>query len=746
MTKTVRNLILACAGVLALYTLAGFFLVPYIAKQQGKKIIAEKLGARPKIDKISFNPFTFKATVEGFDLPEVDSRAGEGSRLKFKEFTLQLVLHPLFKKELRFKMVAIKDLQGKAVIFQDETTNWAVKKELEEEKKKDEGKPWILTLERLEIDRSGLTVIDKTHVRPMDLPLGPFTLRANHLSTSLGSETSLRSLDILVGEAGHLKIHGTFSPSPLTADLDLDFTDLPLYFLSAYLSDATILALKRGSGDLKGKLKYGNGNLTIVGESAFKNLAIGPAEGEGEDAVAWSLMSVHGIDFSTKPLRLLVDEINLKELKTRIVLEKDGRLNVRKYMRQTSTSETAAETPAASAEQASPPIETASKEKSKFDYLVKKLTVEKGILDYADETIQPRFSVHIHNVNGTVLPISPQTNQKINVNLNGQIEAYGKFKGKGFYIPADLQALLNFDMNFHNIELTTFTPYSGKFAGYEISKGKLFLDINYSLAGTRIKGKNKVLLDQFTLGDKVDSEKAGHWPLKFALALAKDRKGQIQFQLPVQGDIKDPSFSWGSLIWTALKNLVVKIVASPFDFIASLVGGGKDMQWVYFEPGTADLAAGEEAKIEKLAEALKERPSLALEIRGEFQTEDIDKMKSEILDKQLEPYMKRTKGNREEAIVALAKRETRSSDFKRFEISQGRPDVSKLSQEIEKEFYKTAQVPEDRLRDLGLKRGNVVMAALAQQKIENERMYLLATAKGEAGKQPHVFLNLKEIK
>ena len=164
--------------------------------------------------------------------------------------------------------------------------------------------------------------------------------------------------------------------------------------------------------------------------------------------------------------------------------------------------------------------------------------------------------------------------------------------------------------------MTTFTPYSGYFAGYEIKKGKLFLDLNYTLKNDRILGNNVVRLDNFTLGEKVKSKNSTIWPLKFALALLKDRKGQIKFSLPVEGNTSAPKFSYSSAIKTALYNMLINIVTAPFDFLASMFGGGKDIKLIEFEKMTTQLKAENEIKIDQLAKLLEERPDVKLEILG----------------------------------------------------------------------------------------------------------------------------------
>ncbi|MBO9665373.1 MAG: DUF748 domain-containing protein [Bdellovibrio sp.] len=725
MTKTVRRTLITLAVLLGLYCLVGFFLVPYIASRQITKNIEKRLGVTPQIGKISLNPFTFVASIENFNIPGKESTAEVHSRLQFEKFAVNLTVYPLLQKELHFKTVELKGARAQFIVYQDGSTNWDMKpgpetaKETGDEANED-GKEWTLTLESVEISKSTFDFWDHTHASPLHIPLGPLHLTATNISTSLGSHTSLRSLAISVGERGHLNLSGSMSVKPFTAQVALDVKDLPLDFLTAYLSDRTWLSLSKGSLDLRGELKYAQGNITFGGSSEVRDLQV-LQENVEKPVVTWKVMELKDIQLSTRPFDLKIRDVGLDGLNTQVVLRADGALNFRSFMKTAAPPPTGQEAPGPSAS-----------ESTSLSYLISQLRLSNAELDYADEQIKPHFRAHIHSLDGTILPISNEQGEKINVTLSGKVEAYGKFQGHGFLIPLE-KPVLDFTASFHNIELTTFTPYSGRFAGYEISKGKLFLDINYKIVNNRIRGDNKVLLDQFTLGNKVESEKAGPWPLKFALALMKDRKGQIKFKLPVAGQLNDPSFSWGNLIWTAIKNLVVKIVASPFDFIASLVGGGKDLQSIRFEPGTTELTENESEKIAKIAEALADRPQLAMEIKGEYSQADIDALEEKNLEKKLEPYLKRHKGDQSKALKSFAQ-----GALSKEELEKTSPEdlVKKLARKI--------PVSEDQLKALGLARGNVVMGLLAAQKVDTQRVYLLAGSKGDEKSPPQVFLTLKE--
>jgi hypothetical protein len=166
-------------------------------------------------------------------------------------------------------------------------------------------------------------------------------------------------------------------------------------------------------------------------------------------------------------------------------------------------------------------------------------------------------------------------------------------------------------MGFRNFELASFTPYSGRFAGYKIRQGKLTVDLKYLVADRQLKADHKIVIDQLELGEKVESPEAVGLPLKLAVALLKDRNGVIDLELPVQGSLDDPQFRVGPIIWKAFVNLLTKAATAPFALLGSLVGGGDEINRLEFAPGSADLAPD---AVAPLVRALTERPGLALDV------------------------------------------------------------------------------------------------------------------------------------
>jgi len=199
---------------------------------------------------------------------------------------------------------------------------------------------------------------------------------------------------------------------------------------------------------------------------------------------------------------------------------------------------------------------------------------------------------------------------------------------------------------FQDIELSPATPYASTFLGYTVEKGKLSLDLKYRIDKKQLVSENRIFIDQFTFGEKVESDKATKLPVKLGLALLKDRKGEIHLDVPVTGRTDDPQFSIWRLVFQVLQNLLVKAVTSPFSLLSSMFGGGQDFSAIQFEHGRSSLTPPEEQKLGALAKALLDRPALKVELKGYVDREkDAEAYRSELLSRKL----------RNEKFLALSK-------------------------------------------------------------------------------------------
>jgi hypothetical protein len=243
---------------------------------------------------------------------------------------------------------------------------------------------------------------------------------------------------------------------------------------------------------------------------------------------------------------------------------------------------------------------------------VKSTRFDNGRVDFRDLFIRPNYSAQLSELNGTVGRLDSRTRDMATLQFSGRVAGTGLLEIGGAINPTVIPPALDIKAKAHDIELPGLTPYSSKYAGYPIERGKLSVDVAYKIeADGKLDASNQIIVNQLTFGAKTDSPDATKLPVPLIVALLQDRHGVIDLDLPLTGSINDPQFSMGALIWKVIVNLFTKIVASPF---AAIGGGGKDLSHVEFKPGTALIADSSQEALVKVAKALDDRPRLKLGI------------------------------------------------------------------------------------------------------------------------------------
>jgi outer membrane protein OmpA-like peptidoglycan-associated protein len=337
-------------------------------------------------------------------------------------------------------------------------------------------------------------------------------------------------------------------------------------------------------------------------------------EGTGDRFLEWKEMSADGLKFELSPDRLQIEKLRLLEPGAKIVIFKDRSINLAKVLKNSDAvgNETAAhqEQP-----QAAPP----SKDRTLFPVSIKRIRVEKGVVDFTDFTLVLPFAAHVTDLSGGATAISSDPASQTMIKLKGKVEEYGLTTVEGGISPFAPKAFTDITVSFQNVDMKPLSPYSATFAGRKIASGTLNLNLEYKIQDSELLGENKVVLDQFTLGERVEAPNAINLPLDLAIALLSDSEGKIDVAVPVSGNVDNPKFSYGHVIRQALVNLITKVVTAPFRALGGLFGDkNEQMDAIAFDPGSARLLPPEQEKLKEVSEALKKRPQLRLVVEGRF--------------------------------------------------------------------------------------------------------------------------------
>lgn len=471
-------------------------------------------------------------------------------------------------------------------------------------------KPWQVLLKDVQLRNYLVHLADRSQKEPVALDVGPLNVDLQNFDSLNQSPFDLK-LDTGVGKQGKLQAAGQVNLAPVTAKLDVSTRDIDLRVAQAYISPFIRLELRSGmlSSDLKVDLKSTEPLAFTIGGKAQVSQLHTLDTIKDRDFVKWQQLDLSGFSYVHGDA-LSIDKVTLLQPYARFIINEDRTTNVDDLLIPQPAS-----APAPASVQAKPA--SASREKP-LGIRIGGIDINDGSANFADLTLTPNFATAIQQLNGQIGTIDNRKPAPAKVDVKGKVDRYAPVTIKGSLNPFDPLASLDIATSFKRVELTTLTPYSGKFAGFRIRKGRLNLDLHYVITNGQLKAENKVVVEQLQLGEKVDSPDAVDLPIRLAVALLKDTEGRISIELPVSGDLNNPQFSVMPIVWQTLRNLVLRAAQAPFKFIGGLIAGGgaEDLGNVAFTPGSSDLSADAQSALDKLASALKERPELRLEIEG----------------------------------------------------------------------------------------------------------------------------------
>jgi len=481
------------------------------------------------------------------------------------------------------------------------------------------GPPWKFSVKSFEVEGFDSKFSDLT--TPSNKPLLSLRNVKARLTEVDGRSPMGFAVGFQVEQGGGATLSGTLNPAIPSVEAELNVSGMVLTALQPYLDPYLTLQLQSATLAAQGRLRYGvpgdAQQCVYEGNFSLNQLRFAEAKFPQKTYLGWDAVLVPKLKLTLQPNRLDAQEIKISKPVGEFIIGEDKTLNLLKVLKKRAVDKKLPPPPKSVNNKGGQKTETDS-----FPYYIDKVRVEKGNVVFADLSLRPRFMTTIHDLQGTITGVSSAKDAQSQVQLDGQVDQYGTAKISGVMRPNDFGRASDIEMVFRNLEMKNLSPYSGKFAGRLIKTGKFSADLKYKLQDYKMVGDNKIVIDNLTLGDQVDNPGSTNLPLDLAIALLKDSRGRIDIGLPVTGDLNDPQFRIGSLIWQMFTNLITKAATSPFRALGSLLGGESEkFEALEFEPGNADLAPPEREKLLKLAEALQSRPQLKLVLQGRYSPE-----------------------------------------------------------------------------------------------------------------------------
>ncbi|MBK3738633.1 DUF748 domain-containing protein [Paraburkholderia nemoris] len=662
-------------------------------------------------------------------------------------------------QRLKDGSIDLAALAGPHQVEQKRTAIHAVKKA------EAEGPAWHYKIGELNLKDATANFTDNTTPNPVKLSVTPLQLKVQQISDDL-SEPLPVDLQATLNKKGTLGVKGDVTATPLKVAVKVNANRLDAAAFEPYfgskLNALIASALLNANGDLalsqaKALKATYRGDVALVDVRMIDKATSDPFAG-------WSSLALTNLkaDYDERGTVVDAGRVTFTKFYGRVLLDAQGKLNLKDVVAHESgaaqsltrdksgghepvplTPQAAsapelasAPVPASSATPAT--VTAATPPQSPVKLHFGQLVLQQGRVTYTDNFIKPNFTANLVGIQGTVGAFGTQSTTSAPVDIAAKLAANGPLSIRGTVNPLIAKPALDLTASAHDIELTNLTPYSAKYAGYPITKGKLNVDLHYKLDNDQLNANNHIFIDQLTFGDHVENDTATKLPVRLAISLLKNSRGEIDVNLPVSGSLSNPEFSIGGLIWHAVLNLLQKAVTAPFSLIANAFGGGgEELGYVEFEPGSAQLSDAADKKLDTIVKALADKSSIRIDLIGRVDPAvDGPGLRAQYVDRQVKQQkIKDVVGNGESVDLSTVTVDPKEYDkyltkaYKAADFKKPRNFVgltkSLPDDEMKAAMAANAPIDDASLRQLAQQRAQAVQQYF-EGKIDSSRVFIVA--------------------
>ena len=611
---------------------------------------------------------------------------------------------------------------------------------------------WTLLVHKALLEGVAADIEDRIPGTPVKLRIPDERIAIDEFGNAKGAKGRIDAL-VRIGKAGRVRIAGTLGMTPLGIDWSIDATGIDLVPFKPYFESQTNVVVQRGTVAAKGRLTYADSGRGAPRATYAGNVTVSDFDSldrpESQELLRWKRLALTGMNVRSEPLQVGLGAVALDGFFARIIVNADGTLNLQQLLAPGSPAVQAAAATAAStrAGVTTKTLPTPAAEAKSLPVSIGRIEVANGDVEFSDFFVKPNYSTHLSAVKGSVSTMS--ASQAGDIDISGRVQDSAPVEIRGSINPFASALQLDLTAKATDVELPPLTPYSIRYAGYGITKGKLSMEVHYKIDDRKLAATNKLRLDQLTFGERVESPTATKLPVLLAVALLKDRNGVINLDLPIEGTLDDPKFSVWRVVVQIFVNLITRAVTAPFALLGQIAGaGGEQLAYVEFAPGHAELAAAAQTKLETLAKALTDRPALKLDASGRA-VPDVDRegLKHARLDAALRAQKQKALAARGESAPPLEQIQVDAAERPKYLAAvyrdsdlPGKPrnflGIAKTipDAEMEKLLLESYKVDDAALTALANARAQAVKSWLVEQgHIAPERVFIVAPKLGAEG-------------
>jgi len=594
-------------GLLFLYTLLGFLIVPYLIQSNFTQIIKKELNTNGYLGRVSINPYTFEIGLQNLLIKDNNN----ATLLYFKKLHLNYELSQLFSSELTIKSLMVENLKASIILYEKNKFNFThILEKLSRntpkeniEKKADTKSSLFFTLDTFTLKNSRIIFFDNSKSDPFSLETKAFDFELQNFSTKPNTEATLKtnidlkdnrnqlfsfkniavsvenkivdsvqkyliesSLD--TPKSGAVNLTLDISPTPLAIESKVFIENLSLVPYKEYIKDFINLDIQNTLIGTALNFSLQEEKQKLNGDIKISKIDLNHAKTK-QKLLKLESMDIKGIEYTNN--NLVINKIVLDTFATKFKIAQDKTTNMDNIVKKSeiNTTKTNMDNIVKKSE-----INTTKPEEkghSSFQYYIKSLDIKNGKTEFSDYSLPLNFDTNIHNLQANINDISSK-NSHTTLKLEGVVEKYGLAKIQTTTTLEDFKDKTDVSIDFENLDVRSYSPYSGKFIGQKIQDGRLWLELNYQIDQGQLSSTNNIKLKNLTLGEDVNSSEAMNLPIGLAIALLEDSDGLIEVDVPISGDMNNPQFELSGVIWKTLGNVITNIVTAPFRFLGSLLG------------------------------------------------------------------------------------------------------------------------------------------------------------------------------
>ena len=766
MKKPLKITLIVLGSLILLYFVT-LLVAPKIARSYIEEHSKEMIGRSITIKDISLNPFTYVLDVDTLAVMEADDKT---RFVAFDKFSMNINPLKLFTRTLDISDIYMKALyvrvkqHGERFNFSDILDFLAQKDSLyyaehPEEKKVESdssksaaeiaaGLPVKLSLRNIVFDKGNIIYQDtkvgsKFHLKDFSINIPAIYLEDN----STGVDVSLKFAD-----GGDLNVKVDANMATYDFNIFLNLNRFALSCIKPYLNDS--INYKDFSGYLSANIAI-SGNINSIlasnvkGKVSLDKIDLTEVSGSkmGAENVTVGINKANIVDNE-----FLIDSVIVDGAFAHIDLFKNGKNNFDILLtpKGSKVEESATDSTAAESTPAEPVAETAENAKQesadttkvaadttsaataekpaaakKLKAKINKLLVKNTVVTATDHTIIRPFNYKVSAITVSGQNINYDT--PCDVTVSAAFPEGGSLSLKYHGALSNLKTM-DIYISIKNLVLKHFSNYSLHYTAYPIKAGTLAFASENKIVDRNLDSKNTIDIYNITVGDKVDDIDPEYTvPMKIGLYILKDKDEKIQFDVPVKGNLDDPEFSYGKIIWKTVVNLLVKVAISPFRLVGNLAMAGANAlgfdlgknNEVLIDANTETFTSEQYAKAIKMTEMLQKDPKLMLTFTQYYNPR---KTAKEYKVKQLKIDFYKQKNNKTELNEldhrAIDEMDEKNKEFKAY--------VKEHSAEIDKNYMMKV------LPQMATKRNNDLLKVLRAQPGVTKKNLKVITAPRDA--------------